>query len=177
MAVGAECHPDIRVAQDPLDSMRIYTGPQEQSCCRVSQIVKSHPAGEGARPKLHAALAAASQPTVWMPCRVTASASCFAPTAHVLIALYHPGASERCTENLLRIGLLSALGSISARKDPSAWRASDGVFKVGHEGFSDRNGIGMPTFRGVSIVGTGDCQRAIWKVDICFEQTTQLALA
>src|SRR5215472_2865602 len=177
MAVRAECHPNVCVANNPLDSMRIHTGPQEQSCCRVSQIVKSHPAGEGARPKLHAALAAASKRTVWMPCRVTASASCFAPTAHVLIALYHPGASERCTENLLRIGLLGAHGSTSARKNPSAWRASDGVFKVGHEGFSDWNGIDVPNLRGVSIVGTGDCQRAIWKIDIRLEQTTQLTLA
>jgi hypothetical protein len=74
-------------------------------------------------------------------------------------------------------GLLGAHGTVRARKDPSAARASDGVSKVGHEGFSDWNGIDMPALRGVSIVGTGDCQRAIWNINIRFEQTTQLALA
>jgi hypothetical protein len=139
--------------------------------------MKSHPAGEGAGPKFHTALGAASERIVWMPRRVTPSASGFAPAAHVLIALYHAGASERCTENLLRIGLRGAHGSIRARKDPSAWRASDGVFEVGHESLSDRNCINMPALSGVSIVRTRDHHCAIWKINIGLEQTTQLTLA
>jgi hypothetical protein len=138
----------------------------------VSQIVKSHRAGNGAGPKLHAAFRAASERIVWMPRCVTLSASGFAPTAYVLIALYHAGASERGAEDFLRIRLLGAHGPISGGKDPSAWRASEGVFKVGRKSLSYWNGIDMPALGGVSIVRTGDRQRATRKINIRLEQTT-----
>ncbi|HET6346158.1 MAG TPA: hypothetical protein VFH51_14585 [Myxococcota bacterium] len=138
----------------------------------MAQVVKPNPSDLGYRPELDVVLGAAPQACIISLLLVPASRLATA----VLVALHKAGMLERSPQHFLQRGVPAQHGSALVGKHQGALGAAHGLGEIGDHLLRQRDDIGVPTLGGFTLVGPGDHQLALLKIDVALSQSQNLAL-